>query len=265
MYDLASAAHSVLTSSDPFRKVELAQLMAEDWRKGKIAKLGTIFPPNKPARPTRPTIRPPRDMPRRGKAHTETGRIALLHALAHIELNAVDLGCDIVARFTNQNLPESFYNDWIKVTQEEALHFTLLVERLKDFGRSYGDLPAHNGLWEAAENTSHDLLARLAVVPLVLEARGLDVTPPMIKNLRNINDEKTAKILERIYHDEIGHVRIGQHWFNWLAKRRNLTPGPTWQSLVRQYYKAPLTPPFNHVARKQAGLCLELYSPLAKT
>lgn len=203
-------------------------------------------------------------MPRRGKAHTEKGRVALLHAIAHIELNAIDLACDIIARFTGQDLPRAYFDDWVKVADEEALHFTLLCRRLSDFGAAYGDLPAHDGLWEAAENTAHDLLARLAVVPLVLEARGLDVTPPMIDNLRRIGDTGSVAVLERIYTDEITHVAIGQRWFDWVAARLGVDPGSTWQALVRQHYKSLLKHPFNHEARDKAGLRAEIYEPLTR-
>jgi len=204
-------------------------------------------------------------MKRRGKAHTAAGRIALLHALAHIELNAIDLACDIIARFTGDDVPRDYFDDWVGVADEEALHFTLLCRRLADFGAAYGDLPAHDGLWEAAEKTAHDLLARLALVPLVLEARGLDVTPPMIENLRRAGDHESVAVLERIYTDEITHVAIGQRWFDRIAAGRGLDPGPAWQSLVRCYYKAPLKQPFNHGARTKAGLRAADYEPLARS
>jgi uncharacterized ferritin-like protein (DUF455 family) len=238
--------------------------MAKGWRDGAISDVGSAAPPARPGRPNQPVLRPPRDMPRRGKARTEHGRIALLHAIAHIELNAIDLACDIIARFTDQDLPTAYFDDWVKVADEEALHFTLLCQRLSDFGASYGDLPAHDGLWEAAEKTAHDLLARLAIIPLVLEARGLDVTPPMIENLRRVGDGDSVAVLERLYEDEITHVAIGQRWFDWVAARQGLDPGPTWQSLVRQYYKAPLKPPFNDEARARAGLRADVYEPLAR-
>ncbi len=202
-------------------------------------------------------------MPRRGKAATEKGRIALLHALAHIELNAIDLAGDIIVRFTDQDLPSAFFDDWVKVADEEALHFTLLHKRLGEFGAAYGDLPAHDGLWEAADNTAHDLLARLAVVPLVLEARGLDVTPAMIENLRRADDPESVTILERIYADEIGHVTIGRRWFEWVAQQRALDPVSTWHALVRENFKGVLKPPFNRAARDKAGLAAAYYEPLA--
>lgn len=254
---------NALTTTDPADKAAKVRALAEGWRQHAISDIGSVPPPSRPARPDQPVLRPPRDMPRRGKAHTETGRIALLHAIAHIELNAIDLACDIIARFAGEDLPREYFDDWVKVADEEALHFTLLCNRLADFGASYGDLAAHDGLWEAAEETAHDLLARLAVVPLVLEARGLDVTPPMIENLRRIGDTDSVAVLERIYTDEITHVAIGQRWFNQVAADRGLDPGPTWQALVRQYYHGRLKQPFNHAARREAGLRAEIYEPLS--
>ncbi len=205
----------------------------------------------------------PRDMPRRGRGMSQTNRIALLHALAHIELNAIDLACDILARFVADDLPRPFYDDWARVADEEAQHFTLLVARLADLDAAYGDLPAHDGLWETAERTSNDLMARLAVVPLVLEARGLDVTPAMIENLRRAGDVDSVAVLERIYADEIGHVAIGRRWFDWAVRRAGRDPVSTWQSLVRENFKGVLKPPFNADARAQAGLTAEFYQPIA--
>ena len=202
-------------------------------------------------------------MPRRGKAATQKGRIALLHALAHIEFNAIDLACDMIARFSHLDLPRAFFDDWVKVADEEALHFTLLRERLHEFGASYGDLPAHDGLWEAAQKTSRDFLARLAVVPLVLEARGLDVTPAMIGNLRRAEDPESAAILEKIYEDEIGHVAIGRRWYEWEARRQRLDPIPVWHELVRRFYGGVLKPPFNRKARHEAGMAEAYYEGFA--
>jgi len=201
-------------------------------------------------------------MRRRGRGFGEAARIALLHALAHIELNAVDLACDITARFAEDDLPRLFFDDWVKVAHEEATHFGLLTARLADFGAAYGDLPAHDGLWQAAEETAPDLLARLAVVPLVLEARGLDVTPTMIENLTRAGDGTSAAILERIYEDEIGHVAIGKRWFDHVCGERGLDPAPTWRALVRTYFKGVLKPPFNDEARARAGLSAAFYAPL---
>jgi uncharacterized ferritin-like protein (DUF455 family) len=190
------------------------------WQSGAID-IGYAAPP---ARPARPALRPPKEMPKRRNFGSTAGRIALLHALAHIELNAVDLGWDIIARFPGEALPRSFYDDWVGVACEEALHFELLTRRLGDFGAEYGELPAHNGLWESAATTAADLLDRLAVVPLVLEARGLDVTPEMAARLERVGDLPSAGILWRIYNDEIGHVAVGARWFQWVCRSRGLVP-----------------------------------------
>jgi len=178
--------------------------LAARWRAGMV--IGDAIAIPRPARPGRPRLCPPRDMPRRRNFGTPAGRIALLHALAHIELNAIDLAWDIVARFARDDTPHAFCDDWVHVAAEEAEHFALLADRLAALGAAYGELPAHDGLWEAAAATAHDLLARLAVVPLVLEARGLDVTPEMICRLERAGDAGSAAILRCIYEDEIGHV-----------------------------------------------------------
>ena len=202
-------------------------------------------------------------MPKRRRGRTTAARVALLHALAHIELNAIDLAWDLVARFTPDDMPRDFYNDWVRVADEEAKHFQLLKDRLADFDAIYGDLPAHDGLWEAAQSTAGDLLARLAVVPMVLEARGLDVTPGMIRQMKSIGDTKTAEILSVIYEDEIGHVAIGRRWFAMLCGRKGVDAETTWQSLVRRYFRGTLKPPFNREGRNRAGLDPCLYEPLA--
>jgi uncharacterized ferritin-like protein (DUF455 family) len=202
-------------------------------------------------------------MPKRRAFGSQAGRIALVHALAHIELNAIDLGWDVIARFAAPELPREFFDDWVGVAAEEAHHFELLTGRLADFGASYGDLPAHDGLWEAAAATADDLLARLAVVPLVLEARGLDVTPEMAARLERIGDLQTAAILERIYRDEIGHVAIGLRWFEHLCRTRDLEPEAVFHDCVRRCFKGQLKPPFNHEARAAAGFPTRYYEPLA--
>lgn len=260
---LVDAAIQALETADPVTKAQRAQDFALAWRNGDISQVGSSTPPIRPSRPDRPELRLPRHMPKRRRAGSETGRIALLHALAHIELNAVDLACDIIARFTGDNLPRGFFDDWVMVAADEARHFRLLTDRLENFGAVYGDLPAHDGLWEAATRTAHDLPARLAIVPLVLEARGLDVTPPMINNLRKAGDHDSAAVLETIYTDEITHVAAGTRWFEHVCRARNLDPVRTFHDLVRQHFRAALKPPFNEAARGQAGLTPEYYSPLA--
>jgi len=226
--------------------------------------LGRATPPPRPARPERPLLRPPKEMPKRRAFGSMAGRIALLHALAHIELNAIDLGWDLVARFSGEELPRAFFDDWVGVAAEEARHFELLTDRLADFGVAYGDLPAHDGLWEAAAATADDLLARLAVVPLVLEARGLDVTPEMAARLERIGDVQTAAILQRIYRDEIGHVAIGLRWFEHLCRTRGLDPEAVFHERVRRCFKGDLKRPFNHEARTAAGFPAHYYEPLAE-
>jgi uncharacterized ferritin-like protein (DUF455 family) len=203
-------------------------------------------------------------MPKRRAFGSSAGRIALVHALAHIELNAIDLGWDLVARFSGEELPRAFFDDWVGVAAEEAHHFGLLAHRLADFGIAYGDLPAHDGLWEAATATADDLLARLAIVPLVLEARGLDVTPDMAARLGRIGDVQTAAILQRIYRDEIGHVAIGLRWFEHLCRTRGLNPEAVFHERVRRYFRGDLKRPFNHEARTAAGFPARYYEPLAE-
>ena len=202
-------------------------------------------------------------MPKRNAGGKAERRIALLHALAHIELNAIDLAWDMVARFTAEDLPYAFYDDWVGIAEEEAEHFGLLVARLAGLGAVYGALPAHDGLWQAAADTADDLAARLAVVPLVLEARGLDVSPAMIDRLRRAGDHESAAVLAFIYREEIGHVAIGRRWFDFVCAHRGLEPVATYQALVRARFKGLVKPPFNLAAREAAGFPAAYYEPLA--
>ena len=250
----------VLGTPDAMAKAGAARAVASDWRAGVIPDIGGTAPGDRPKRPAKPELLRPREMPRRGKAQSEAGRIALLHALAHIELNAIDLAADILVRFPDAGMPMDFYNDWLTVLDEEAKHFQLLSARLGEIGAAYGDLPAHDGLWQAAQDTSDDLLARLAIVPLVLEARGLDVTPTMIKSLRNAKDDDSAAVLEVIYRDEIGHVGIGRKWFEHVCPG---DPVAMWQRLVNERFKGGLKAPFNDAARAEAGFGVAYYKALA--
>ncbi|MGB7411671.1 MAG: ferritin-like domain-containing protein, partial [Sphingopyxis granuli] len=193
---------------------------------------------------------------------SERGRIAMLHALAHIEFVAIDLAVDLVGRFGGE-FPRGFVDDWIGVAADEAMHFALLDRRLAGLGSHYGALPAHAGLWEAAEATADDALARLAIVPMVLEARGLDVTPATIDRFSGTGDTASARILSRIYTDEIRHVSAGTRWFNWLCAERGFGPAATWQSLVKSRFRGVLKPPFNDSARRDAGLTQEYYAVIA--
>ena len=264
---LSDAAIAVLATASPDGKVAQSRSAAAAWRSGGLALRGTRQPPDRPARPPRPELLAPRHMPKRRRAGSLAGRVALLHALAHIELNAIDLAWDIVARFatlpSGAPLPPGFYDDWVTVAAEEAEHFALLSARLADLGAAYGDLPAHDGLWEAAQKTAHDLAARLAVVPLVLEARGLDVTPQMEDSLRRAGDAASATLLRRIHDDEIGHVAAGRRWFEAVCADAGIEPAGAWQELVARLFKGALKRPFNDASRSRAGLLPDWYEPLA--
>lgn len=264
---LAAAARLVVAEPVPAEKARLARMAAEHWRAGTLSLARpTLDPPvpDRPGRPARPILLAPRDMPKRS-ADPGEGRIALIHALAHIELNAIDLAWDIIGRFADERLPRAFFDDWVRVGFEEATHFGLLEQRLAGLGAAYGDLPAHDGLWQAAQETGHSLAARLAIVPLVLEARGLDVTPPMIERAREAGDEATAEILEIVYRDEKGHVAIGMRWFRYACERDGVAPEPTFHTLVRRHFRGGLKPPFNDRARSEAGLTPGFYRPLIVT
>jgi uncharacterized ferritin-like protein (DUF455 family) len=250
---LAGGARAVLLTADAEQKCRASRELAARWRSGEIENIGSAAAPDRPGRPEHPMLLEPSAVPRRKINRGTAGRIALLHALAHIELNAVDLAWDIVVRFTDADLPRAFFDDWVEVADDEARHFTLLTNRLADFEAAYGDLPAHDGLWDAALETRHSLAARLAIVPLVLEARGLDVTPMMIGRLRDVEDDTSATVLETIYRDEIRHVRAGQRWYTFECARRNEDPETLWQQLVEQHFRGTLKPPFNTDARNQAG------------
>lgn len=260
---LAREAVGILETADAAAKARRTRAVAAAWRAGAIAAIGTAPVPDRPARPARPELKRPTEVPKRKINRGTAGRGALLHALAHIELNAIDLAADILARFTGEQLPRGFYDDWLTVADEEGKHYLLLPERLEALGFAYGDLPAHDGLWQAAEETAYDLLARLAVVPLVLEARGLDVTPMMIGKLRKAEDHDSAAVLRVIYQEEVGHVAIGKRWFDWLCRERGLAPQETWQALVRRHFRGRLKPPFNDAARAEAGLPADFYEVLA--
>lgn len=203
-----------------------------------------------PGRPTRPALVPPQRVPRR-RAGSPPGRAALVHAIAHIEFNAINLALDAVARFSD--MPPEFYLDWAQVAAEEARHFSLLDAHLATLGYRYGDFAAHDGLWEAARKTRHDVLARMALVPRILEARGLDVTPAMQARLRAAGDAAAADLLEIILRDEIGHVAVGNRWFFWLCEERGLAPAACFKQLCSDHGQTPPRPPFNTQARLAGG------------
>ena len=239
-----------------------ARAVARGWRLGRFAHRFDIAMPLRPARPECPELLPPNRMPKRGKGGSERARIAMLHALAHIEFVAIDLAFDLVGRF-GAEFPHAFIDDWLAVGADEAMHFALLDRRLRQLGSQYGALPAHDGLWEAAEETAHDALARLAVVPMVLEARALDVTPVTIERFAAAGDHATARALARIMADEIRHVGAGTKWFNEAVNRKGLVAANHYQMLVNRHFRGTLKPPFNDSARRQAGLTRDYYLPLA--
>ena len=262
MTSIAEACRAVLLTDQPLAKVKAARAAARAWRQDRIDWTFDAAMPDAPARPERPELLPPSRMPKRRKAGSLRGRIALLHALAHIEFSAIDLAFDLVGRF-GALFPRAFVDDWLGVGADEAMHFALLDRRLKSLGAAYGDLPAHAGLWEAAAATAHDPLARLAVVPTVLEARGLDVTPATVAALERAGDARSAVILGRIYRDEIRHVAAGMRWFRTGCESSGVAPVETWKALVRQHFRGVVKPPFNDSARSQAGLSRDFYAGLA--
>ena len=256
-------AAAVLLTGDPDAKAAAARLFRRHVLDGSA---GSGRPgPAGPARPERPALVSPRDLPRRGLG-SESGRASLLHAIAHIELNAIDLAADMVARFSDapelDGRRDAFVGDWSGVCDDEARHFGMLQARLRELGHEYGDFSAHDGLWQAARDTAHDLAARLAIAPLVLEARGLDVTPGMIRRLDGAGDRKSADILRTIYAEEVAHVEAGIRWFHHVARARGREPKVYFQALVREHFRGKVKPPFNVPARDRATFPQEFYAEL---
>lgn len=262
MTNISIACRSVLETADPTEKLMQARKVARDWRLGRLAHEFDIEMPDRPARPPVPELLPPNQMPKRKKGGSEKMRVALLHALAHIEFVAIDLAFDMAGRFGNE-YPRQFVDDWLSVGADEAMHFAILNRRLKQLGSHYGAMPAHDGLWEAAEATAHESLARLAVVPMVLEARGLDITPSTVERFNAQGDSASAAILNRIYNDEIRHVSVGTRWFKWGCAEYNYPPAQHWQDLVKLYFRGSLKPPFNDSAREASGLTQDFYKIIA--
>ncbi|WDI31998.1 ferritin-like domain-containing protein [Hyphococcus flavus] len=262
---ILNAAYAVLTASDPAEKCAAAvradRLLASGAPLGQaVASL-----PDKPARPDQPVLVPPGEVPKR-RLGSEAGRTALLHAIAHIEFNAIDLAFDMAARFTPEIEKmgldsDAFARDWVRIGSEEARHFSMINQRLNQLGSEYGAFPAHNGLWEAASNTQQNALARLAIAPLILEARGLDVTPDMIERLRSAGDEESVSILEVIYREEVGHVACGKRWFDAICAYQQREPLEAFHAMRDQYFAGQLKPPFNHKARQNAGMSRAFYEP----
>lgn len=262
---LAEMALQVLVTTDGRAKTALAHRHAAAWRAsradGAPLAIGQATPPDQPGRPAKPDLLDPRDVPRR-RPGSPTGRIALLHAIAHIELNAVDLHWDLIARFTDVPMPMGFYDDWVQAADDEAKHFNLLCDCLEALGSHYGAMPAHAGLWRAAQDTAADFKGRLAVVPMVLEARGLDVSPAMIDLFAKAGDAQALAALQTIYAEEVAHVAYGSKWFNWLCGRDGDDPKDLFHALVRKYFHGNLKPPFNEEKRAEAGLPPDFYWPL---
>jgi uncharacterized ferritin-like protein (DUF455 family) len=251
--ELRRRALEVLGLADPEEKAQAARALGEaarapDARLDPDAALACGAP--LPGRPARPRLVDPAAVPRRNPFTVE-GRAALLHAVAHIELNAINLALDAVWRFAG--LPPAYYRDWLQVASEEALHFGLLAEHLATLGCRYGDFDAHDGLWTMCERTAADPLARMALVPRTLEARGLDATPPMQLRLRRAGDLRAVEILDVILRDEVGHVAIGNRWYAWLCARQGLDPLTHYPVLAERHGAPRLKPPFNLEARRRAG------------
>ncbi|MEO5963745.1 MAG: ferritin-like domain-containing protein [Thermomonas sp.] len=257
MRDLFSAAAGCLVAASPDAKASATFDAVAAFARGELIIDAASPPPDPirmPGRPSTPRLVHPRDLPKRGFGSNE-GRAAFIHAVAHIEFNAIDLAWDAVYRF--RGLPDAYYADWVGVANDEARHFSMLRERLRELGFDYGDFDAHNGLWEMAEKTAHDGLSRMALVPRVLEARGLDVTPGMIVKLRGLGDDTTAAILEIILREEIAHVAAGSRWYRWYCERAGIEPRAKFRELLNDYATSVLRKPFNLEARRQAGFDAE--------
>lgn len=260
LFDLARQS---LLAGSLDAKLALTAQAARDWRRRAISlhESGEFIPPVLPGRPEAPELVAPRELPPR-HLRTVEGQAAFIHALTHIEFNAINLAWDAVYRF--RDMPEAFYDDWVSVADDEARHFRLLSERLATLGFAYGDFPAHDGLWQMAQKTSHDLLLRMALVPRVLEARGLDVTPGMIERFRSAGDVDTAAVLELILREEVAHVAAGSRWFAYECERRGLVPETTYTTLLAEHIPGVVRGPFNKEARLAAGFSREELAALER-
>jgi len=252
MESLFNAAEQCLAASTVEDKLRLTQQHAQAWRDDLLS-LDSSSEPNpisEPGHPAKPELVAPGNVSKRGLG-SEDGRAALLHAVTHIEFNAINLAWDAVYRF--RDMPRQYYSDWVRVADEEAYHFQLLRQRLNDMGYDYGDFSAHSGLWDMAEKTAFDPMVRMALVPRVLEARGLDVTPGIMKRLLGVGDKESVAALEIILRDEIGHVEIGSRWFKYFCDQRGLNMEKTFIELIGQYFAGQLRGPFHYDARIKAG------------
>ena len=251
--ELRQSALNWLTATEPLIKANGVIGLQKAFLAGEVnldTEIQLTENANIPGRPQKPTLVPPKELKKRSMRTLE-GRAALIHALAHIEFNAINLALDAIWRFAN--MPETYYKDWLKVAAEEAYHFSLLNSHLQKLGFTYGSFNAHNSLWEMVARTKDDVLARMALVPRTLEARGLDAAPPLRNKLAQAGDMAAAEILDIILRDEIGHVAIGNVWFNWLCAQRKLEPIATFEMLCIDYSAPKLKPPFNLEARRSAG------------
>ncbi len=261
MPTLSNVVRAAMLTAEPTQKVMATRDVFRRWRSGALDFSFNADMPDVPARPALPELRHPAAMPKRGRGSGH-GRIALLHALAHIEFVAIDLALDAAGRF-GAEMGHDFVDDWLSVAADEAMHFALLARRLRTLGSFYGAMPAHDGLWEAARDTAHDVAARLAIVPMVLEARALDVTPAMVTRFAGAGDERSARIMQRILDDEIRHVRFGTMHFVAICQKRGESPPEAWKKLVAQHFAGAVKPPFNDSARRQAGLSREFMAGVA--
>ncbi len=254
---MRQAALYWLGVTDPVAKAAGVRALPQAWASGALALDPASMPCGGtpiPGRPARPRLVPPLSVPRRSMATVE-GRAVLLHALAHIEFNAINLALDALWRFAG--MPAAYYTDWLQVAAEEALHFSLLADHLATQGFAYGDFDGHDSLWELAEKTRDDVLARIALVPRTMEARGLDASPPMRAKLAQAGDHAAAAILDIILRDEIGHVAVGNRWYGWLCAQRGLDPIPTYAALALRFRAPVMRGPFNIAARRAAGFSEE--------
>ena len=258
MIELRQAALEILLLTEAQIKVSRLFQLFEDCQRQPISlNISKVFKPQDlelPGRPEKPELVPPLQVPKRRMDSVE-GRVSLLHSLAHIEFNAMNLALDAIWRFPN--MPQKYYEDWLKVAKEESYHFSLINEHMQSFGFSYGDFPAHNSLWEMVERTTDSVIARMALVPRTMEARGLDAVPAIRDRFKQVKDARAVEILEIILHDEIGHVLIGNRWFNFLCAADNISPITTYRELAKKYHAPTLRGPFNLEARQQAGFTAE--------
>ncbi|WP_051453393.1 ferritin-like domain-containing protein [Hydrogenovibrio kuenenii] len=255
-HNFFESAYACLIEKDLDRKISLVDQLQQGWEKGiyNFNPTQMIYRVSDAGRPALPELVPPKSLPKR-RLGTPEGHAALIHSIAHIEFNAINLALDALYRF--QTLPKAYYQDWLRVATEESYHFQMIREHLYHLGYEYGDFKAHNGLWVTTFETDHDPIVRMALVPRTLEARGLDVTPPMIKKLRAIGDKRGVEILKILLNDEIGHVEVGTRWFRYLCKEAGLNPFKEFVNIIESYFHGDLRGPFNFEARQEAGFSEE--------